>query len=151
MSTNTISTQTYGIIYYKYDTKNDKLKILLYNKNSILEDINEKNILSKIYYNKNKIDNTIKYNYIVNNKRYNHNILLINTPDYIIELINNTDNIKIKTKWLDINKFKMYFNNNQLNKQIKINFLFNKFDIILEEIKLDILLKKIRKFIINNS
>lgn len=133
--------QTTGIIFYKYDIITKKIKIFLHNKNSILEDINI-NAISKLDFNIDKLKNS----YIVTNNKYNHRILLINTPENIEDItvyfeINN----KLKNIWIDIDRFKLYFNNNQVNKRNKVNYLIKIFDTILEDMKQKLMLENIRK------
>ena len=157
-------------MFYKLDDNDNKLKILLYEKNSILEDIggyiNNINITDDIIYhllNKSnfKIDiNHIKHNHIIHNKIHEHKILLIKASTNIekltqqdfgkYEIYGINTLIKRTINWIDIDKFKIFFNSNLIHSRIKTYNLLNIFDIILEELQNDKVMKQIRKCVFNS-
>ena len=170
---NTIITpNSIGIIFYKLDKKDNKIKILLYDKNSILEDIggiliknNEDN--TAIYHLLNKtnfvidlsLENKLNYNYFAYNKKYSHKILLIKADDDIINLTSTDFSkyeisglntlIKRTINWIDIDKFKIYFKNNLINPRIKLDYLLYIFNNISEELKNIEVMKQIKKCVFN--
>jgi hypothetical protein len=156
-----------GVIFYKLD-KDNKLKLLLYERNSILEDIGGNNnnnnlddIINHLLNKSNfKIDlNNIIHNHIIYNKNSNHKILLIKAPKNIANLTHldfgkyeiygiNTL-IKRTINWIDVDRFKIFYNTNLIHPRIKSYNLLNIFDVINEELNNDKVMNQIKRCILN--